>query len=395
MSYQRRFPINKFVKYRKCMAAMAHIYWLGFQYSIRQLFVDIPAIQALFFWNWPRLLGISRPKVVPNQLNLDLKEWKEHSSLLREDPSTENGEESTKKIAVVTGGAGTIGLAIIDLLKSLNFTVVALGKRKPANFSEKQNDGCVFVECDLADLKQVTVVGNEIRNHFLHVDVLICAAGVMLHPDCNSHSPDTIEPHLAVNVLSHVQLFKCLRPALEASTFAHPRAVFVSSATVFAGNVDEFFGPDAVSKELWCREMLGHKSYADSKLLISLYARYLAEIGLSNSNGTGEPSKILVGSMHPGIVATLIYRYVFPPYRFLINVVLAPFLRSPKRAAANVLSLVFDDRVKNGAYYEHGQPAELNRMKLGVLPTPFTSNELKTLANGIDTAIEREINKLD
>lgn len=40
-----------------------------------------------------------------------------------------------------------------------------------------------------------------------------------------------------------------------------------------------------------------------------------------------EPSKILVGSVHPGIVATLIYRYVFPPYRFMINVILAPILR--------------------------------------------------------------------
>lgn len=60
-----------------------------------------------------------------------------------------------------------------------------------------------------------------------------------------------------------------------------------------------------------------------------------------------------------------------------------------------MLSLVFDDRMKNGAYYENGQPVELTKMKLGILPTPFTSNELKTLADGIDTAIQREINTLD
>uniref|UniRef100_A0A915DVV4 Uncharacterized protein n=1 Tax=Ditylenchus dipsaci TaxID=166011 RepID=A0A915DVV4_9BILA len=138
----------------------------------------------------------------------------DHSSLLQQ----QEGQE--KKVAVVTGAGGTIGSQVVDLLHSFDFKCVAI--------------------CDLSDLRQVYKAADQIRSNYQRIEMLVCVAGTMLEPNSNSHPANRVEPHLMVNLLSHVQLFTRLRPLLEASLYDQPRAIFVSSATSHAGCVSEF-----------------------------------------------------------------------------------------------------------------------------------------------------------
>jgi len=346
---------------------MVHVYWIAVYYSLKQLLFDhLP--DCIKRW-YPFK---SYDKV--DKLSLDPKEWARHSSLLQ------NHQARQKLIAVVTGGNGTIGVEIVKLLASLNFTIVAIGNSRPKNLSSES----AFVECDLSDLKEVSKAADEILTNFHHIDLLICNAAVMLDPSSNNHSANQIEPHLMVNVLSPIYLFNRLRRLLEASPSDQPRAIFVSSVTCHAGSVEEFTRGDGFKEELWHRHMLGHKSYADSKLLLSLYVQHLGMVLAS----VAEDSKIKVGSVHPGIVAGKIYRHVFLPLRFVINYILAPFLRSARLAAVHVLSLCFNENLTNGAYYEHGLPVKHMRKSFGAF-ADYTQEELENLAESIDQTIRR------
>uniref|UniRef100_A0A915DXN2 Uncharacterized protein n=1 Tax=Ditylenchus dipsaci TaxID=166011 RepID=A0A915DXN2_9BILA len=108
-------------------------------------------------------------------------------------------------------------------------------------------------------------------------------------------------------------------------------------------------------------------------------------------SSVAESSKIKVGSVHPGIVSSGVYRHVFLPHRLIIKYILPPFLRSSKLAAAHVLSLAFDDNVQSGLYYEDGCPVEHRRRSRGMTSSPYSSEELENLADNMRQVIHREL----
>uniref|UniRef100_A0A914HXU6 Uncharacterized protein n=1 Tax=Globodera rostochiensis TaxID=31243 RepID=A0A914HXU6_GLORO len=159
-----------------------------------------------------------------------------------------------------------------------------------------------------------------------------------------------IEPHLAVNVLANAQLFASFAHRLEDSRIRSPRAVFVSSCTAHAGDLSLLLQDE---EKFWCHRINGYKAYADSKLLLSVYVKYL------NGILKYRQSKIAVVSVHPGVVPGKLYRNVFAPFRLVLNVFLRPFLRSPLLAATRVLDVAFADDLLEGSYYENGRVTAL------------------------------------
>jgi 3-hydroxybutyrate dehydrogenase len=87
-----------------------------------------------------------------------------------------------KKTILVTGGAGVIGLSIIDLFYKKGFNVVAAGLSKPEmitkfknKFSSKRS---LILNTELTKSKNVKKVINSIVKKFRQVDVLVNCAGI-------------------------------------------------------------------------------------------------------------------------------------------------------------------------------------------------------------------------
>ena len=87
-----------------------------------------------------------------------------------------------KKTILVTGGAGIIGLSIIDLFYKKGFNVVAAGLSKPEmikkfknKFSSKKS---LILNTELTKSKNVKKVINSIVKKFRQVDVLVNCAGI-------------------------------------------------------------------------------------------------------------------------------------------------------------------------------------------------------------------------
>lgn len=80
------------------------------------------------------------------------------------------------KIAVVTGGAKGIGLAISEKLAEVGATVYALGRSANIELDTKYN--IIYKQCDVSDLESVTNTLTEIHKESGKIDILVNNAGI-------------------------------------------------------------------------------------------------------------------------------------------------------------------------------------------------------------------------
>lgn len=80
------------------------------------------------------------------------------------------------KVAVVTGGAKGIGLAISEKLAESGATVYALGRTTDLELDSKKN--IKYRQCDVSDLESVTSTFNEIQKEAGSIDILVNNAGI-------------------------------------------------------------------------------------------------------------------------------------------------------------------------------------------------------------------------
>ncbi|CAD5230123.1 unnamed protein product [Bursaphelenchus okinawaensis] len=257
---------------------------------------------------------------------------------------TEDVETKGPKFALVTGADGTIGIHVTEHLLNLGYEVIALGIKAP-DLVLTNPDQLRFIQCDLLhdeSLKKALVELDEMN--LSNLDLAVFVAGVMLHAPLDKKNSK--DPHFVINLLSHAKLLEKLRPLMEKSS--RPNAVFVSSSTSRLGDTSDIF---VESDHAFCEYINGYKSYADSKLAVNLYCCGLAQV-LAD-----EHSKLRVFSIHPGVVPGGLYRYVFGPAKALINNILPFILRTPDRAAAEILNAVYSDTVQSGDYVEYNRAA--------------------------------------
>jgi len=87
-------------------------------------------------------------------------------------------------VAVVTGGTRGIGRGIATKLLELGATVVITGRNMTATsaaasqLSASENHRCVAMACDVSDLASVDKIGNDLRQQFGRVHILINNAGI-------------------------------------------------------------------------------------------------------------------------------------------------------------------------------------------------------------------------
>jgi retinol dehydrogenase 12 len=189
----------------------------------------------------------------------------------------------------------------------------------------------VFVPCDLADLDSVRVAADEIVALDEPIHVLIANAGLAGQ---RGETAQGFELAFGTNHLGHFLLTTMLLPVLRA--YAPARVVVVSS--------DSHYAPDGIDFEAVRRptkSVTGMPEYGVSKLANVLFAEELAR--------REDPAQVTSYSVHPGVIASDIWRRVPWPVRPIMK----RFMKSTEEGAETTVHCATDPALEEetGRFY--------------------------------------------
>ncbi len=242
------------------------------------------------------------------------------------------------KVYVVTGANTGIGLATAHALAGAGARVLAAARSRermqPGIDSIVADTGNKQVEpvaLDLGSLSSVRQGARDILERTDRIDALVNNAGV---GGQRGITTDGFELHFGVNHLGHFLLTELLLERLRAS--APSRIVIVSSQQHHEAKGIDF---DAVRKKT--PSVTGMHEYAVSKLANVLHGRELAR----RLEGSG----VTTYSLHPGVVASDVWRRMPQPIRGAIKL----FMISTEEGAATSLYCATSSEVaeQSGLYY--------------------------------------------
>ena len=223
------------------------------------------------------------------------------------------------KIVLVTGATGGIGLETARALARMGAQVV-IGARDAARgqavVEELAQAGhrAELLRVDLASLRSVRDAAERFADYHERLDVLVNNAGTVVRH--HRLSPDGHELTWVTNFLGPFLLTLGLLPSLKSA--GRPRIVNVSSVAHTVGRMHW----DDLGLQ---RKFRGFAAYAQSKLAQVLFTRELAR---------REPW-VAVNAVHPGGIATGIWRAAPAPAQWVIRLLLPP----PEKGAAPVVRL--------------------------------------------------------
>ncbi|KAJ7053061.1 hypothetical protein C8F01DRAFT_1168813 [Mycena amicta] len=222
----------------------------------------------------------------------------------------------TGKVILVTGGNTGIGYETVKQLLLKNATVY-LAARSPEKAGsaierlkgETNGKAAVFLELDLADLKNVRKAAETFLEKEEKLDILINNAGVMNCPT-DLLTKQGYDMQFGTNVIGHYFLTTLLLPALrKAATDTVPaRVIHVSSGAhpLAPGRGVEFASiKDSPEREAWLK--------SKTKLLVSwrLYGQSkIGNIFLGNHFAKTYPDFLVSCSLHPGGIRSELQRHV-------------------------------------------------------------------------------------
>jgi NAD(P)-dependent dehydrogenase (short-subunit alcohol dehydrogenase family) len=199
------------------------------------------------------------------------------------------------RLAVVTGANSGLGLGLTRALAGAGADVIMAvrsrdkGEAAAADIRAGLPNAHVRLKnLDLASLKSVAALGDELVSEGRHIDLLINNAGVMTPPH-RQQTEDGFELQFGANHLGHFALTSHLLPLLRSAPAA--RVVTVSSIAATQRNLD-FVDVNAE------REYKPMRSYGMAKLAQLMFAVELNR--LSRTKGWGVTSN----AAHPGLAKT-------------------------------------------------------------------------------------------
>jgi NAD(P)-dependent dehydrogenase (short-subunit alcohol dehydrogenase family) len=243
------------------------------------------------------------------------------------------------RVAIVTGASSGIGLETACWLASLGAQVVAGCKEDCAGVLQRLKDRVPtgkFASLEL-DLRRTTSILEFVRAFKklgLPLDYLINNAAVMLAPFhlCNEDGPRALrfEEHHMVNYLGPFLLTHLLLPLLAAAGTAQQpsRVVCLSSVVHYCGSLEyDAWTPSATLYS-------AHAAYAASKLHVAMFAAHLAKLL------THFRVPVAIAAVHPGVVATRLYRHVSAVLQPLQTLLASSCFRTPRNGAATILHAI-------------------------------------------------------
>ena len=257
----------------------------------------------------------------------------------------------TGRVFVITGGTAGLGLASAKALASRNATVIICarneerGQTAVAEVTAENPQAAAnvsFGAMDNGDLKSVKAFAEWFLSKGIPLHGLLLNAGIAAVPH---KEIDGLESQFYVNHLSHFYLCQLLLEKVKQS--APSRIVFVSSG---AHESIKEASPDwsAVSSRKYSGKGDAFNQYGYTKLANVQTATRLQELL--------EGSQVYVNSLHPGVVATEIFKKMFSgAFGIAMAKAFGIFMKSPETGALTQLYLVAHPEVETlqhrGAYF--------------------------------------------
>ena len=248
------------------------------------------------------------------------------------------------KVVLITGASNGIGRAAAMALARTGAMLALAGrdeKRVNATVAmireQSDNDEVRGLLADLSTLTGMRQLANEFRRRYSRLDLLLNNAGAAFHE--RAETVDGIERTFALNHLAYYQLSRLLLDMLQAS--APARIVNVSSDAHRQVKALDFDNIDG--RKAW--GLRGFTPYAQSKLANLLFTRELAR----RLAGTG----VTVNALHPGVVATDIFRDSGGPIGFIFGTLGPLFMKKPEQGADTLVWLATAAEVADvsGGYF--------------------------------------------
>jgi NAD(P)-dependent dehydrogenase (short-subunit alcohol dehydrogenase family) len=199
---------------------------------------------------------------------------------------------------------------------------------------ETGNDQVEFVHLDLGDLASVRTCANELLARKLPIHGLINNGGLA---GKRGQTKDGFELAFGTNHLGHYLFTRLLLDRIRETGTA--RIVNVSSRSHYQAK-----GIDWSKLKSPTRSITGMSEYSVSKLSNVLFTKELAK----RLEGSG----VTVYAVHPGVVATDIWRRIPPPFKWVIK----KFMITPEEGAQSSLVCATSPELEKdtGRYYDVG-----------------------------------------
>ena len=254
--------------------------------------------------------------------------------------NVEASNNSSEKIALVTGANSGIGLETARELVSRGYHVFMAcrseSRTAPAIAAIEKATGikgkAEFIALDLGDLSSIRQCAEQFLARQLPLHLLVCNAGLAGQKGITASG---FELTFGTCHIGHFYLTHLLRDTIKAS--APARIVVVASMAHRNAKKIDF---DVLQQPT--KTVTGFPEYAVAKLANILFAKELAQ----HLKGTG----VTTYSLHPGVVATNVWRSVPWPLDKLIKL----FMTSSEEGAATTLYCATDPAVadESGYYYD-------------------------------------------
>lgn len=235
---------------------------------------------------------------------------------------------------LVTGATDGIGKETARQLARQGHSIVMIGRdnsKSRTALAEVQTAAQAEVDlltADLAEMESVSILADEVKQHFPDVEVLINNAAVIRTE--RVVTSDGFEETLAVNYLSHFLLTYKILDLLRKN--APSRIVNVSSMVHESGSIDF---EDLQSE----RSYNPSRAYAQSKVAMVLFTRELHNRFFAQG--------ISANALHPGVIKTKLLHVLFSGGATVEKGALTSVYLAASPAAEGV----------SGKYYVDAQPA--------------------------------------
>jgi retinol dehydrogenase 12 len=252
-----------------------------------------------------------------------------------------NNKKMASKTCLVTGGTSGIGKVTASALAAQGMRVVISGRNFAKTeavarkiIAETGNPSIHFLIADFSDLQAVRKLAKTFKEKFTNLDILVNNAGAFYNS--RRRTPYGVEMTFLVNHLAPFLLTNLLLESFKNSVSG--RIVNVSSDAHKYGNINL---DDLEFNTFY----FGFLAYARSKLANLLFT-YELDRRLAGSNLT-------VNALHPGHVATNIFRTNFSIFGPLLKKTIGVFSLTPEQGAQNSIYLASSQEVEgiSGNYF--------------------------------------------
>ena len=252
------------------------------------------------------------------------------------------------KVCLVTGATSGIGKVTAAILASRCAEVIVTGRsldkieKTVQEIKSETGNGAVHgLLADFSDLDQVRDLAGKFKTCFSNLDVLVNNAGSFFNT--RRETRYGVEKTFLVNHLAPFLLTNLLIDTMQDSTQA--RIINVSSEAHQYGTIN-------INDLGFKRGYFGMKAYARSKLANILFTYETVQ-------RLGE-SRITVNALHPGHVATDIWRTEFSFIGPALKKVMGMFALTPEEGADNTIYLASSPDVVGvtGKYFVKREPAQ-------------------------------------